>query len=287
VASAAPAPSSGVAAEQTARPSDTTSDTTNKEDEEIGAELVEHHRHHHHGGVALFLALSLDSLGVSAEQQAQIEKIRDTLRAKLEPAQAAEKKVALLLADEIAAGKVDQPKVDAAIGRLGAASGAVHPAVVDALVQLHGVLDETQRTALVDKVEAHWELWKDANGVGVDPAERREHGRLETLAIELSLTPEQVDSIRKRLQTAPAEIGGRLDAEKVEAHLKALGAAFEAPTFDAKSVGPNDGVNARLTNWGASRMARFYAAVTPVLTPDQRTKLAERVREHANHSPEA
>ncbi len=273
----------GVAAEQPAPPNDTTEKDA-KEDEEIASELVDHQRHHHHGGVALFLALSLDSLGVSPEQATSIEKIRDTLRTKLEPAQAAEQKVVALLADGIAAGKVDQPKVDAAITRLGATSSAVHAAVVDALAQLHAVLDEPQRAALVDKVQAHWEVWKEANGVGLDLAERHEHGRLEALAEHLSLTPDQVESIRKRLQTAPAEAGGHLDADKVEAHIRALGAAFEAPTFDPKAVGPAEGVNAHLTGWGATRMARFYAAVAPVLTPEQRTQLAERVRDHAHHA---
>jgi hypothetical protein len=29
-------------------------------------------------------------------------------------------------------------------------------------------------------------------------------------------------------------------------------------------------------------MARFYEALTPVLTPEQRTKVADKLREHAN-----
>ena len=31
--------------------------------------------------------------------------------------------------------------------------------------------------------------------------------------------------------------------------------------------------------WGVTRMVRFYEIVTPLLTPEQRTKLAEHLRE--------
>lgn len=48
------------------------------EDEESSANLGEHHRHHHHGGVVMFIAMTLDSLSVSPEQQAAVEKSRET-----------------------------------------------------------------------------------------------------------------------------------------------------------------------------------------------------------------
>jgi Spy/CpxP family protein refolding chaperone len=156
------------------------------------------------------------------------------------------------------------------------------------LNQLHSVLNPAQRMALVDKVEAHWEVWKEANASAGDPAEKPEHGRLETLTRELSLSPDQVDKIKARLKTA-GEVGPKFDPEKVTAHLTALGNAFEADTFDAKALGPGEGVSSHMATWATTGMARFYEAVAPVLTPDQRTKLAERIREHATHkdAPEA
>jgi len=60
------------------------------DDDEVAAGLMEHHRHHHHGGVTLFIAMSLDTLGVSAEQQAAVEKIRTELHARMEAARIAE-----------------------------------------------------------------------------------------------------------------------------------------------------------------------------------------------------
>ena len=42
-----------------------------------------------------------------------------------------------------------------------------------------------------------------------------------------------------------------------------------------------------MTSWGAAHLARFVEAATPILTPDQRASLAERLREHAAHDPSA
>ena len=53
-------------------------------------------------------------------------------------------------------------------------------------------------------------------------------------------------------------------------------AAFEIPPGDQD----------HLVSWGAGRSARFYEAVTPALTPEQRTKVADDLREHANESYE-
>ena len=56
---------------------------------------------------------------------------------------------------------------------------------------------------------------------------------------------------------------------------------FTADAFDAKSL-PQSGAHEHMATWGVSRMARFYEALTPVLTPEQRTKVADKLREHAN-----
>jgi Spy/CpxP family protein refolding chaperone len=274
---------------QVAEPTGATAEvSTPEENEQVAAELVDHLRHHHHGGVGMFLAMSLDTLGTTPDQHEAIEKIQTNLRTKLEPARDAERKVMGLLADGVAVGKIDQPKVDAAIARLGTAATGVHPAVLDALNQLHAVLNPAQRTALVDKIEADFEVWREANAPVGDAAEKPEHARLDTLTRELSLSPEQVDKIKTHLKTG-GSMGPKFDPEKITAHITALGDAFEADTFDAKKLGPNEGVSGHMATWATSGMARFYEAVAPVLTPDQRAKLAERIRDHATHkeAPEA
>ena len=256
-----------------------------QEDVDATNEIVEHHSHHHRGGIASFIAMSLDTIGANEDQRAAIEKIQTALRVKLEPARVADQKLATLLADGIAAGSIDKAKVDAAIAKLAATSAGVHAAIADSLNELHGVLDDAERAALVDKVEAHWQVWKDANEEGAKAGEPREHGRVEALARALALTPDQVDKVREAVRKGPAP--RKFDEDKVTAHITAFGAAFEAASFDAKKFASGDAINASLTSWGATSMAHFYEAILPVLTPEQRTKLADRVREHGNHDDTA
>jgi Spy/CpxP family protein refolding chaperone len=255
--------------------------TDTAEDDEATADLKEHHRHHHHGGFAMFIAMSLDSLGTTPEQNAAIQKIQADMHAKLQPAHDAEKALLLVLADGIAAGQIDQAKVDAAIAQVSTASAGVHDAVADSLNQLHATLNPSQRAALVDKVEAHFDVWHHAN-TEEEGAEKEGHGgHLEKLAKELSLSPDQVEKTRGSLKASSG--GAHFDKAEGEAHLKAFGTAFASEKFDAKQITTGAAANAHIATWGATRLAHLYEALTPVLTPEQRTKLADALRKHANY----
>ena len=52
--------------------------------------------------------------------------------------------------------------------------------------------------------------------------------------------------------------------------------------FDAKKLAAATSEGPKLVAWGGQRMARFYEALTPVLTPDQRTKVADKLRQRGN-----
>ncbi|MDB4884098.1 MAG: hypothetical protein JWL95_2864, partial [Gemmatimonadetes bacterium] len=181
--------------------------------DEPGATLVEHHRHHH-GGVAMFLVMSLDSLGASDDQRAAITKIQQDLAAKLEPVHAAQGNVLSLLADGVAAGAVDKAKVDAAIAKVDLATAtSAKPATADALDRLHSILDVPQRRALVQKIQAHWQVWQEANGDGGTRA--------------LGLTADQTNRIRAGVQSAPPEATKTFDRTMAESRLESFGTTFE------------------------------------------------------------
>ena len=249
------------------------------------AGLIEHHRHHHHGGVMLFIAMSLDTLGVSPEQRAAVEKIREDLHAKMDPARMAEQSLLGTLADELAADRLDASKVDAAIAQMSAASAAVHEATIDALNHLHEVLTPAQRAALIDKVESHWAVWQNANGEKTAQG-RSEDDHLTALATDLGLTPEQVGQIRSGLGEG-MKGGARFDSQEIDAYLRAFAGAFQSETFDARALITASGANAHLVGRGALHLARLVEAAFPVLTADQRAELAQRLRMHANHNPSA
>jgi Spy/CpxP family protein refolding chaperone len=254
-------------------------------DDDAAAGLMEHHRYHHHGGVTLLLAMSLDTLGVSPEQQAAVERIRSELHARMEPARVAEQNLVALLADGVAMANLDATKVDAAIVQVSSTAAAVHDASVDALNQLHNVLTPPQRAALVDKVEAHWTVWQKANpeetGAAVPAG-----GYLAALASDLELTPDQVGKIRadlgERMKRVPP-----LDPQEIAAHLRAFGEAFRGEQFDAKALTTSNGANAHMAGWGAAHLANFVEAMSLVLNTDQRARFAQRLREHATHDPSA
>jgi Spy/CpxP family protein refolding chaperone len=255
---------------------------TDEEDESI-ADLKEHHRHHHHGGFAMFIAMSLDSLGTTPDQDAAIKKIQADMYAKMQPAHDAEKNVLLTLADGVAEGAIDQAKVDAAIAQTASAATGVHDAVADSLNQLHAILTPPQRAALVGKVEAHFNVWHQANSDD-EPAEKDAHGgHLGKLAKDLGLSPDQVEKIRASFKSSIGAAPVHFDAKEAEFHLKAFEAAFASDAFDAKALTTGGQANAHVANWGATRMARFYESVAAVLTPDQRTRLADSLRRHANY----
>ena len=246
-----------------------------------GAGLREHHRYHHHGGVTLFIAMGLDTLGVAPERRAAVEKIRTDLQARMAPARTAEQNLVTALADGLAAGSFDAAKVDAAVAQATAAAAAVHDASIEALNQLHAVLTPPERAALVDKVEAHWAVWKKTNADDLGSAQEGA-GHVSALARDLDLTPDQADKIRAGLREGMKGVP-RLDSEEVTTYLRAFGEAFRGETFDAKALTAANGANTHLAGWGAAHMARFVETASPVLSPDQRTKLAERLREHATH----
>jgi Spy/CpxP family protein refolding chaperone len=257
--------------------------TVAQEDDETSADLKMHHRHHHHGGFAMFILMAADTVGVSPEQQAAVDKIKEDLHAKMGPALEVEKTLLNTLADGVAAGTIDTAKVDAEVVQIAVVAGQVHSATADAVNQLHAVLRPEQRAALVDKVEAQWMLWKNANGDEATEHEHEEGGRIAHIQKELGLSQDQVDKIKAGYTAQMASVQGKFDPAEADAHMKAFGSAFVGDQFDSKTLTTADATNAHMATWGATRMVRFYETVTPTLTPEQRTKLADMIRQHATH----
>jgi Spy/CpxP family protein refolding chaperone len=251
------------------------------EDESVNEELRDYHRHHHHGGVTTFISMAIDTLGLDPAKKALVEKIQSDLHAKMAPARDAEHDLLSTIADGVAAGKIDTAKVDAAIGKVATASAGIHAATTDALTQLHDALAPVERAALVDKVKAHWEVWQKVNAD--EKAGSKEKGtHLAKLTELLNLTAEQVESITKAL-SADVPVTPQSDPKAVDAYVQAFATAFAADKFDAKSLATTATAAAgHVARHGAGRLARFYEAVTPVLTPEQRAKLAAHLKERLN-----
>jgi len=253
-----------------------------EEEDDSTADLQEHHRHHH-GGFAMFVAMSLDYLGTTPEQSSALKTIQRDMYSEMQPAYDAEKHLLSTVADGVAAGNVDRAKVEFAIAQLSAAASRVDDALAGSLNQIHAVLTPPQRIGLVDKIDAHFDVWNDVNA-GDETASRDEHGgHLAKVARELGMSLEQVETSRANFKSSLVTAPVHYDRKEGAEYVKAFGMAFESDTFDARSLGAGGAVNAHIATWGATRMARLYEAVTPVLTADQRAKLAGALRRHSSY----
>ncbi len=241
-------------------------------------ELVEHHRHHHHGGVTKFIAMSLDTLSVSAAKQPKLDQLQSDLYQSMIPARDLENGLLLTLADGVASGNIDAAKADAAVGQLDAAATALQGATAVSLNSLHELLSKREREALVDKVRSHWNVWRRVNSEE-DAGGREKSSWLSELVVELDLTPDQVGKLAASLHTGLTPLGGLFDSKRVDAHVQEFSSAFLKKSFDANKLLVNS--SGLLATYGAKRMALFYEIVTPLLTPAQRTTLSQHLREHA------
>jgi Spy/CpxP family protein refolding chaperone len=250
-------------------------------DDSVNESLRDYHRHHH-GGLTTYISMAVDTLGLDEAKRATVEKIQSDLRAKTAPARAAENDLLAAIADGVAAGKLDTAKINAALEKHAAASTGIHEATAEALTQLHDALSPAERAALVDKVKAHWEVWHKVNVDEKAGNKEEKGGHLGSLTKLLSLTPDQVDKISTALGT-DAPVTPKTDPKAEDGHVQSFAAAFLADKFDAKSLASSATASAgHVARHGGGRLVRFYTAVTPVLTPEQRTTLAAEIRERAN-----
>jgi Spy/CpxP family protein refolding chaperone len=273
---AAPAPSAEEAVPATGEADD---------EQSPGAdELRAFHRHHHTGFIG-FALISISTLGVSSQEQAAVDQIKKDLEAKFRPARDAEAAFLNAVADGVAAGQIDNAKVDPTVAKITELSTQMDDVTNDGLNKLHAVLSAPERQALALKVQAHYQIWFKANAdEAAQPNQEKEGGHIHHLAKVLALSADQVskidDEFTKSIGMAFAG-AGRFDTKGAEQHLNAFVAAFPNDNFDAKTLTTADKANSSVATWGAQRMLRMYQAMVPVLTPDQRTKLAALLREHA------
>lgn len=240
-------------------------------------EMREHHRHHHHGGIAMFIAMSVDSLGLPDEEQAQVDRIQTNLESGLMLSRAAEQATLSAIIDGVAAGAIDMGRLNAGLARVDAAAANVHAATQNALNDLHAALTPAEREDLVDKVESHWQIWRQVSLE--DASVTNEKGSfLAGLAFALDLTEAQIKAIELGLASSPAH--DKSGTEKVEAYVKSFAKTFEEEKFDASKLAAANEANLHVARSGEARMAHIYEVVTHVLSPEQRTKLAARLQEH-------
>jgi Spy/CpxP family protein refolding chaperone len=218
------------------------------------------------------VGLALGEVPLAADQRTKIEALFHKvearhLQARTESA-APRKELLLTLATQVEAGTIDRAALAPKIEATATAFRKAREEDRAALVELHASLTPDQRKAFVDAFEPQT-FHKAFEG---HPMKER-FGKWK----ELNLTAEQRDKLKDamRAEFAADKHGGKeMFKARMEHGKKAL-EAFKNDQFTGADLFPDHATQF------IEHMLRFAEIATPILTPEQRTKAAEMLRERA------
>lgn len=233
-----------------------------------------------HVGLAGVLLRGAYEAPLTDDQKATLDKSEDGLYAdQASSPWAAHKAFQTDLVAFIRAAKVDPAKLAADFAAIDKAVQAGQGREADALNAVHGVLDATQRQALVDQVkakraarEARERPMVGPDGGAPDFVKRK----LDRLTLELTLDDAEKKAVAALLARdttmTPTAIQARKDA--AQKRVDTLLTEFAKDTFDAKKL--DVGMGGKTPHEAMERTATFTTGLIAILHPDQREKLAVR-----------
>jgi Spy/CpxP family protein refolding chaperone len=241
----------------------------------------------HHTGVAGTLLRGAYDLTLTDEQRVSLDKLEDT------PGDAGVTEAASPFAarhtfqQDLVAGiratKLDTTKLQGDYAALdkAVATALVHEA--EALDGLHGILDATQRQALVDQVKTRRAQHPPPpmtmpDGGAIDWHKRR----LDRYSAELALDDaqkKQVAALIARDPVTTATMQAKRDA--AQKRVDTLLVEFVKDPFDAKKLDLSSG-GGKTPHENEEMQATFIGNLLPILHPDQREKLAVRTERSGN-----
>ena len=226
-------------------------------------------------GVVKAIGDAMGDVPITASQRAAIESLASAADARHTATRAARHDLTLAIAAQVQAGAIDrtalQPKLDALVAALKQAQ----PADRAAFEQLHGLLTPDQRTAFVDAIEAR---------IGEHVGKAKGMHGLHQWAADLNLSDAQRAQIKDALHRAwQAKAGGHEGHEpwgEAKEHGQKLMAAFKQDRFVMDEVAPPRDVAARAQTMSDHLLGVAQIAL-PILTPEQRTIAAQKLRDRA------
>jgi Spy/CpxP family protein refolding chaperone len=267
-------------------------------------------RFHHQGQhpIVEMIFAELSEVNLSPAQKTAVDSIEADLKKQTETIEAPKKQLDSDVADGASAGKIDKAKIEADLKKLTQSAESTTIAVQDAMNKLHKTLDTTQRKKLVEVLRAeaakhhghehgtgpksdakgdeHHE--RDMGHKGNDEKQARHHEMARTepgerLAAELGLTVEQREKLSKKLESELKANQANMKEHwgSIQKHLKTLLDDFEKDTFDAKKAGVGSNIGQMVKMMATGRI-RFVETVLSVLTPEQRGKFADHIRQQAD-----
>jgi len=222
-----------------------------------------------HGGARRVFEQALADVELRPDQIKAVEAMKSEAKKRHEPVKAAKRELATAVADQIEAGKIDRCALDTEIDKVASAKAQAHPGDRAAFEKLHSILDRDQRTKFVDALKQRWQAHRQT---------RESSALADKMARMLGLTDEQKDKVEKVL-SGLHEIGEALGVHEGhrEKWTKIL-EAFKGDKFSLDEIAPMGDV-AAMTKKGIEGHLWAAEAILPILDKDQRTLLAEKIRE--------
>lgn len=215
------------------------------------------------------LKVALADPTLSAAQRADVEKIVAESTARHAASRVARQALAEAVAVQVEKGSIDRAALKPQLDAIATA----HAADRAELEQLHAVLDPTQRAALATELEsksAHARKGRGEKHEGTE-SRRDRKDKMAAWAKDLKLTSEQTLLIRASLAMHRGERGRDRHAKQDKAQL------FESFKSDQFVMPPHEGRGGAKST---DRLLGMVETVLPLLTPEQRTLAAQKIRTH-------
>jgi hypothetical protein len=223
------------------------------------------------------LIRALDALELHPDQSARVRAVKDALEAQNKAVRESRAALALALGDAVRKNNIDRDALAPKIAAIRDAARATHTGMQRAFDELHRTLDAGQRKALLSSMKH--ELGQRSN------AGRGEgRFRIDEVGTEIGLAPDQIASIRAKIKEHVEKLPppeGVHDRKPIGQQLRAFTIAFESDTFDGSSFDLGGGDPGVMAERGAELLIASTEAALPELTPDQRSKLADKFVERA------
>jgi Spy/CpxP family protein refolding chaperone len=230
-----------------------------------------------HGPVKL-VGDALGDVPLRPDQRTELEKLAADAETRHQSIAPAKKDLMEALATQIEAGKIDraalQPKIDAAAD----AFARVRDDDRAALERMHAILDASQRAKFVDALQARFEAKRGEM--------KGRHGEMKQWAEDLKLTDAQKSQIKDAMRAqwkAGHEQGEGHPMTEMKAHKdhgQQVLEAFKADRFVMDEVAPKKDTRAMAAKM-SGHFIQMAETVMPILTAEQRTLAAQKLRTHS------
>jgi hypothetical protein len=242
-------------------------------------------------GQAKVVAEALALVPLRADQRATIEQMAKDAEVRNEPGRKAREALMLAIAAQVQAGAIDRNALQPQIDAVAAAHTAARPAERAAFEKLHDLLTSDQRTAFVTAMQ---------NNSSAQKGRGQMRGRMQKWAADIGLSQDQQDQIRTKIQAqlqthfAGAVVG--TDEQKTEAiqdgqlavrghqmhqRMTQMLEAFKADKFSMDAVMPIQPNEKPIAHEFSGRLLNVLESALPILTSDQRTAAANKLRQRA------